>query len=98
MSFMLSTSFWGCTGIEIDHKIEDNEKRVKDFLDRYSRSEVPGIQYVVVNANELIFQFSGGLADIDDKKPMTAQITMHGYSITKTFTAVAILQLWKEEN
>lgn len=62
-------------------------------LNQYVRSEVPGLQYIVVTADRVIFDYAGGWADIQGQKVMAASTTQMAYSMTKTFTAVAILQL-----
>jgi hypothetical protein len=33
---------------------------VKKILDRHIESEVPGLQYIVVNAWETLFEYAGG--------------------------------------
>ena len=62
-------------------------------LNQYVRSEVPGLQYIVVTADRVLFEYAGGWADIQGQKAMTLDTTLMAYSMTKTFTAVAILQL-----
>lgn len=62
-------------------------------LNQYVRSEVPGLQYIVVTADRVLFEYAGGWADIQGQKAMVASTTQMAYSMTKTFTAVAILQL-----
>jgi CubicO group peptidase (beta-lactamase class C family) len=64
-----------------------------NLLDRHAGSRVPGLQYIVVNAYGTLFKYAGGWADIQNRKAMTLDTTMMAYSMTKTFTAVAILQL-----
>ncbi len=56
-------------------------------------SDVPGLQYVVVNADAALFEYAGGWADLQQQQPMTPDTTLMAYSMTKTFTAVAVLQL-----
>ena len=63
------------------------------YLNQYVRTEVPGLQYVVVTADRVIFDYAGGWADIQGQKAMAVSTTQMAYSMTKTFTAVAILQL-----
>jgi D-alanyl-D-alanine carboxypeptidase len=58
-----------------------------------SASKTPGIQYVVVNATEVLLEYSGGWADIRRQVPVDAATTMMAYSMSKTITAVAALQL-----
>lgn len=62
-------------------------------LNQYVRAEVPGLQYIAVSADRVLFEYAGGLADIQSQKAMTLDATLMAYSMTKTFTAVAILQL-----
>jgi D-alanyl-D-alanine carboxypeptidase len=62
-------------------------------LNQYVRSEVPGLQYIAVTADRVLFEYAGGWADIQGQKAMTLDTTLMAYSMTKTFTAVAILQL-----
>jgi D-alanyl-D-alanine carboxypeptidase len=69
---------------------EDNVTKV---LDRYVGSQVPGMQYIVVNACGTLFEYAGGWADIQNRISMALDTTLMAYSMTKTFTAVAVLQL-----
>jgi CubicO group peptidase (beta-lactamase class C family) len=62
-------------------------------LDHYAGSRLPGLQYLVVNTSAPVFAYAGGWADIKNERPMTLDTTMMAYSMTKTFTAVAVLQL-----
>jgi D-alanyl-D-alanine carboxypeptidase len=66
---------------------------LKGFLDQQAGSKVPGLQYVVLDSNQTLYEYAGGWADIANQKPMTLDTTMMAYSMTKTITAVAILQL-----
>ncbi|MGC2461932.1 MAG: serine hydrolase domain-containing protein [Steroidobacteraceae bacterium] len=63
------------------------------FLDQVSGSAVAGLQYVVVHAAGTLFDHAGGWADIRNQRAMTCATTLMAYSMTKTFTAAAILQL-----
>jgi D-alanyl-D-alanine carboxypeptidase len=56
-------------------------------------SKVPGIQYLVVTAETAVFDYAGGWADIAGRRPMTPETTMMAYSMSKTITAAAVLQL-----
>lgn len=66
---------------------------MRDRLDQWTRSHVPGLQYVVVDAKETLFEYAGGWADVRNQTAMTLDATLMAYSMTKTVTAVAILQL-----
>jgi D-alanyl-D-alanine carboxypeptidase len=63
------------------------------LLGRYAGSRVPGLQYLIVTADATRFEYAGGWADIRNRRAMTLDTTMMAYSMTKTFTAVAVLQL-----
>ena len=56
-------------------------------------SRTPGIQYAVVSANRTVFEYCGGWADLAGGQPMSAATTMMAYSMSKTVTAAAVLQL-----
>lgn len=62
-------------------------------LNQYVRSNVPGLQYMAITADRVLFEYADGWADIKNQKLMTLDTTLMAYSMTKTFTAVAILQL-----
>jgi len=67
-----------------------------ESLERSIGADRPGLQYVVVSAATTLIDYAGGWADLRFRHPMTPETTMMGYSMTKTFTAVAILQLAEE--
>jgi D-alanyl-D-alanine carboxypeptidase len=62
-------------------------------LTKVAGTEVPGLQYVVVTASDVRFDYAGGWADIARQRPMTRDTTMMAFSMTKTLTAAAVLQL-----
>jgi D-alanyl-D-alanine carboxypeptidase len=56
-------------------------------------SKTPGIQYLVVAPEQIIFEYAGGWADIAGRRPLHAATTMMAYSMSKTITAAAVVQL-----
>jgi CubicO group peptidase (beta-lactamase class C family) len=56
-------------------------------------SKLPGIQYIVVTSAGVLFEHTSGWADIRRRIPVDAATTMMAYSMSKTITAVAVLQL-----
>lgn len=56
-------------------------------------SRAPGIQYAVVDRDSVLFECHAGLADLATRRPMAADTTMMAFSMSKTITAVAVLQL-----
>jgi D-alanyl-D-alanine carboxypeptidase len=53
----------------------------------------PGIQYIVVDKNVTIFEYNDGLSDIEKGDALSSSHTMAAFSMTKTLTAIAVLQL-----
>jgi D-alanyl-D-alanine carboxypeptidase len=53
----------------------------------------PGVQYVVVSREGAIFAQAVGWADIAEQRRLLLETTMMIYSMTKTITAAAVLQL-----
>jgi D-alanyl-D-alanine carboxypeptidase len=72
----------------------DPAARVRHTLaTRAGTSNTPAVQYVVVNASGAVFEHAGGWADVRRQVPMDVGTTMMAYSMSKTITAVAVLQL-----
>jgi len=86
-------AFQACS-MRMNQKIPDRSDRVREYVRAQVDSDAtPGIQYVVVNADSVLFESAEGFADIGAARKITLENTMMGYSMTKTFTAAAILQL-----
>jgi D-alanyl-D-alanine carboxypeptidase len=67
---------------------------VRAHLDSIVRaSHTPGLQFVVVTAAGSVFEYIGGCADLARRHPMGSGTTMMAYSMSKTFTAAAVLQV-----
>jgi D-alanyl-D-alanine carboxypeptidase len=67
---------------------------LKAFLDTVVRcSKTPGLQCLVVDRTATLFEYHGGAADLATNRPMLASTTMMAYSMSKTITAAAVLQL-----
>jgi D-alanyl-D-alanine carboxypeptidase len=77
--------------------VNDTTRRAAEaLLTRQINTATPGIQYLVLDKQRAVFEFVGGWADIRNRKPMGLDTTLMAYSMTKTFTAVAILQLMEQ--
>lgn len=70
-----------------------SKKAVETYLQRTAVEDVPGLQYVVVDPDNVLFDHAAGWADVGSKTAMTPSHTLMAFSMTKTFTAVAMLQL-----
>jgi CubicO group peptidase (beta-lactamase class C family) len=60
------------------------------------RSDAPGATVIVVKDGKTVFHKAYGMADIASKRPLTPDTALRIGSITKQFTAVAILMLAEE--
>jgi len=66
---------------------------VNNMLKNLAKNTEPGVQYVVVNKDFTIFDGSAGLSNINKSSLLNSSHTMAAFSMTKTLTAIAILQL-----
>jgi CubicO group peptidase (beta-lactamase class C family) len=55
--------------------------------------EYPGIQYAVLDDDGVRFEYNGGWRDVAAHSPVTATTSFMSASMTKTVTALAVLQL-----
>ena len=78
--------------VQGNETLADNQNVVK-HLSVISSPDGPGVQYIVLDKNEIIFSAGRGLADIENKIPLSIDNTMSIFSMTKTLTAISILQL-----
>ncbi len=78
----------------MDNAIQDRNAWVQEFISKEIDSgKSPGIQYLVVDKDSELFVFAGGFADILERRPVQPNTTMMIYSMSKTITAAAVLQL-----
>jgi len=66
--------------------------------DRFLKKQVeeektPSVHYIHFNHESLIHRFNTGWADIRNQHQINEHCTYNAYSVTKTFTALAVLQL-----
>lgn len=73
-----------------------SKRAVERHLERTAGTDVPGLQYVAVSGDEVLLDYAGGWADVAGQEAMTPSHTMMAFSMTKTLTAVAVLQLVEE--
>lgn len=72
----------------------DANARVQRCLDQFIvEHDTPGMQYLFLSADAVLYAYHGGMANLVDHVPVTSSTTFNAYSVTKTFTATAILQL-----
>ena len=69
-------------------------KEIDHFLKKeIETNKAPSVQYVIFNTDSIIHKCSFGFSDIKTQSKATENTTYYAYSATKTFTALAILQL-----
>jgi len=56
-------------------------------------NKTPSVQYIIFNKDSVIHKFQFGFSDIKNKRKSNESTTYNAYSVTKTFTALSILQL-----
>jgi len=56
-------------------------------------NKAPSVQYMIFDEYDVIHKFQSGFADIKNQKKVSWKSTFNAFSVTKTFTALAILQL-----
>jgi len=59
-------------------------------------NKTPSVQYIIFNKEGIIHNFTAGLADTETGQAIDENTTYNLFSITKTFTAIAILQLQEQ--
>ncbi len=57
----------------------------------------PGVQYVHASGDSVLTEYQGGVVDVGSGVPVSRDTTFMAFSVTKTFTALAILQLAEEK-
>ncbi len=59
--------------------------------------EAPGVQYVFLDEHGVTYSAQAGKADVEHGSAVGPETLFHGYSVTKTFTAAAIVKLAAEK-
>jgi CubicO group peptidase (beta-lactamase class C family) len=75
----------------VDHL--EMRARVDEML---NRRPAVGMAVGVVRDGSLEFFYGHGVADIESNTPVTEDTMFRIASITKTFTAIAVMQLWEQ--
>src|SRR5687768_12386046 len=96
--YLLPAGFWlltGCGASSLDAGT-DPATSVSTRLAAMVDGEVPGIQYVVVDRNGVVFEAAMGRRDVASPAPMQRETLQMSYSMTKVITALAVLKLVDE--
>src|SRR5687768_14778541 len=69
------------------------EDGLKRHLEKLTKDELPGMAVLVAHDGKIVFQGGFGFADLTKKIPVTPDTKFRIGSVTKQFTAAAILRL-----
>ncbi len=67
--------------------------RLDAILEPYIRPDAPGLSVMVIKDGKAVYKRAGGMADLEARIPITTQTNFRLASISKQFTAMAILIL-----
>lgn len=76
-----------------DKKCEGVVERIDSLLDANYAEDAPGCAIMICKNDSIIYQSARGIADINTKEKITLNTVFNIASITKQFTAIAILKL-----
>jgi CubicO group peptidase (beta-lactamase class C family) len=68
-------------------------RSASELPDSLVPTDGPGIQYIMADRQGIVFEKNVGLTDIAGRVPLTSYHTFAAFSMTKTLTAIAFLQL-----
>lgn len=77
----------------VEDTLKTLDERVIDFINKYALS---GMGVGIVQNGKLIYAKGFGLANAKTNAPITTQTNFRIASISKTFTAIAVMQLWEQ--
>lgn len=82
------------TSRHLDATAATDSQAVHTLLERLAPpSKTPGLQLVVVDRTGIVFEHRHGLAELISRRPMLSDSSLMAYSMSKTITAAAVLQL-----
>lgn len=86
--------FGGASHFPLTTDYFNHMKKINDFLkDQVDNHKTPSVQYAFFDTNETIFASRYGVKNVSSGEAVDSATTYHLYSVTKTFTALAVLQL-----
>jgi len=95
--FILVLITLGCSSTQNKKEEMTKIEKVEALFNEFSNPEDPGLQYVVVDKDTVIYEYNSGLSDVEKKVSLCLGQTMAVFSMTKTLTAIAVLQLVEQK-
>jgi len=68
-----------------------------NLFKQVQKNKTPSVHYVIFNTDSIIHKFQFGFSDLKNEQKTSEATTYHAYSVTKTFTALSILQLAEQK-
>lgn len=97
LSALLALMLVCCSTEQIENSEVSDHQQLARQLNDYAAHNEPGVQYVVVDQGTTLFNHSVGLSDVRQDAGLSSSHTMAAFSMTKTLTAIAVLQLVQEQ-
>ncbi|MCL2072640.1 MAG: beta-lactamase family protein [Marinilabiliaceae bacterium] len=77
----------------LDKKINDMTNVEQILTNEIESGKSPSVQYYIFDSENIIKSFQLGYADISKQRQTDRNTTYNAFSVTKTFTALAVMQL-----
>ncbi|GMN10906.1 serine hydrolase domain-containing protein [Croceitalea sp. MTPC9] len=75
---------------------EDRKEKVKSILKKYTAMGIPGLALTVYNEDTGLWSHAEGVSNIEEEIPLTNDHLFYLQSVSKTYMAVVILQLYEK--
>ncbi|WP_422860812.1 serine hydrolase domain-containing protein [Flagellimonas sp. S174] len=76
---------------------EEKKEAVKAILQKYIEMGIPGLALTVFNADTGFWSHAAGYSNMENKEPLTNEHLFYLQSVSKTYMAVQILQLYEKK-
>ena len=93
---LISTAFFLLGACSDESAVDITERLLDDKFLAFSSGDQPGVAVMLIHNGEIQLQKTYGLAHIEDKTPITADTAFRLASVSKQFTAMAVLILQEE--
>lgn len=89
----LVSSFVFLFNLSFAQSWQDTVKQIETVVSKYYQPGTPGLQLSISRNGEMIFSKAWGMADMERQVPLTTNSILEAGSVSKQFTAAAILLL-----
>lgn len=74
-------------------QVADKQQQIDALFATWNRSDTPGAAVEVIKDGKVVYRHAFGMADIEQGRPITPSTAFHVASLSKQFTAFAVLLL-----